>query len=102
MKESKGFAIAGVALAVAVGLYLILKPKKASAQENQGTQDQGDQGVSHSPINPNPCPPTFVKCFNYDVSKKCYNPLVVNKTTGLNPNGTDPCAVDFPDYGYPS
>ena len=90
MKDGKVWAIGGIALAVAVGLFLILKPKKSDAQPTPPP----------FPPNPNPvdedCPPTFVKCPN---SNKCYNPLLVDKKTGLNPNGTNPCA-EVIDFGY--
>lgn len=99
MKNGKAFAIAGVSLAVLVGLYLILKPKKAGAQPtSSGTST--DEG----------CPPTFVKCpprntgpiFNPNIPVKCYNPLLVD-SRGLYPNGTDPCGIGVsgaPDFDY--
>jgi hypothetical protein len=98
MKDGKVFAIAGIALAVGVGLFLLLKPKTAIGQP------VGPVGPVE-PVGPEPCPdkPTFVKCANWDVSKKCYNPLLVNPATGLNPNGSNPCAEPEPagyDYGY--
>lgn len=98
MKNGKAFAIAGVSLAVLVGLYLVLRPKKAAAQSTSGgaTSDEG-------------CPPTFVKCpprntgpyFNPNLRDKCYNPLLVD-SRGLYPNGTDPCALtdSVPDFDY--
>ena len=96
MKEGKGFAIAGVAVAVAVGLFLILKPKDAKA--SPAPTPTPTPNVDDS------CPdmPTFKKCPNWEQTKKCYNPLLVNPNTGLNPNGTNPCAVqqNTYDYGY--
>jgi len=93
MKDGKVFAIAGISLAVAVGLFLLLKPKTAKGQSEDTKQ----------PVGPEPCPdkPTFVKCANWDVTKMCYNPLLVNPATGLNPNGSNPCAEPEPaGYGY--
>lgn len=91
MKNGKAFAIAGVSLAVLVGLYLVLKPKKAAAQKDDGlTPISGDTEG---------CPPTFVRCENWNTTKKCYNPLLVN-SQGLYPNGTNPCAEEIVGYGY--
>ena len=99
MKNGKAFAIAGVSLAVLVGLYLVLKPKKSAAQSTSGGSTTSNED----------CPPTFVKCpprntgpyFNPNLRDKCYNPLLVD-SRGLYPNGTDPCApIDsVPDFDY--
>lgn len=103
MKNGKAFAIAGVSLAVLVGLYLVLRPKNAAAQQAPGGALTPVAGDAEG------CPPTFVKCpprntgpyFNRNLRDKCYNPLLVD-SRGLYPNGTDPCAPSdsVPDFDY--
>lgn len=109
MKKGNAFAIAGVSVAVLVGLYLVFKPKKAAGQ--------GDSKTDKAPSSEG-CPPTFVKCPPQNTGPvlnirkgdtggfpnaptKCYNPLLVD-SRGLYPNGTNPCSPfnDAPDFDY--
>jgi hypothetical protein len=98
MKEGKVFAIVGVALAVGVGLFLLLKPKTARAEERKDVFPPTPE-----PANDDACPdkPTFLKCRDWESTKNCYNPLLINPATGLYPNGTNPCGApaDY-EYGY--
>ena len=104
MKNGKAFAIAGVSLAVLVGLYLVLRPKNVAAQPS------GDGAIT--PVGGDyqgGCPPTFVRCpstntgpmIKANTPVKCYNPFLVD-SRGLYPNGTDPCAPtdSVPDFDY--
>lgn len=97
MKNGKAFAIAGVSLAVLVGLYLVLRPKNAAAQPSGGalTPVAGDAEG---------CPPTFLRCpstntgpmIKANTPVKCYNPLLVDWS-----NGTNPCAEEvMTGYDY--
>ena len=101
MKKGNAFAIAGVSVAVLVGLYLVFKPKKAAGQ--------GDSKTDKAPSSEG-CPPTFVKCPPQNTGPvlfpntpiKCYNPLLVD-SRGLYPNGTNPCSPldsGLPDFDY--
>jgi len=101
MKNGKAFAIAGVSLAVLVGLYLVLRPKNAAAQPSGG-------GLTPVGADAEGCPPTFVRCpstntgpmIKANTPVKCYNPLLVD-SRGLYPNGTNPCAEEvMTGYDY--
>lgn len=96
MKNGKAFAIAGVSLAVLVGLYLVLRPKNAAAQPSGGNGAITPVGGDYQ----GGCPPTFVRCANWDKTRKCYNPFLVD-SRGIYPNGTNPCAEEvMTGYDY--
>lgn len=78
MTKGQAYTILGVSALALVGVYFLTRPKKD--EEPMATDDV--------------CPPTFELCSNWGVSRKCYNPILVDKVTGLYPNGTNPCAID--------
>lgn len=103
MKNGKAFAIAGVSLAVLVGLYLVLRPKNAAAQPSGG-----NGAITPVGGDAEGCPPTFLRCpstntgpmIKANTPVKCYNPLLVD-SRGIYPNGTNPCAEEvMTGYDY--
>lgn len=114
MEKNKTLIVAGVSIAVLATLYFILKPSIGNAQGRRtplGPDPNDLNPPAPSPSGPDlgeGCPPTFYRCYNYAKTGKCYNPLLIDKATGLYPNGTNPCEdksaapqpSDYDAYGY--